>query len=324
MPKSIIIEKFGSANQLKIVERKVPNLNPYQVLIRNKSIGLNYIDIYHRTGLYPVNLPATLGIESCGVIQAVGTKVLDYKEGQRVGTISTPLGAYSEFRAVDSKCLLSIPDDITNDIASAVMLKGLTADYLLKKIYKVKKGDTILFHAAAGGLGHIFCQLANQLGCTIIGTVGSDNKKIVAKNNGCHHVINYNKNYFVKEVEDIVGKNAVDVVYDSVGTKTFEGSIECLRIRGMMVLYGSSSGYVRKLDIAKHINSKSLFFTRPTIAHYTMNELELKESVKNVYNAIQKGCININIFKSFEFGNIKQAHHELENRTLMGPCIIKC
>ena len=324
MSKVVIIEKHGSSKELKIVKKNISKLKPNQVLIKNSTIGLNFIDIYHRTGLYPVPLPSSLGLESCGIIQDVGSKIKSLKAGDRVGNCTMPLGSYSENQIIDYNRLIPIPEYISDEVASAVMLKGVTSEYLLHRTCKVKKGDKILFHAAAGGLGQIFCQWARHLGCKVIGTVSSEHKEEIAKKNGCHHVINYKKHNFVKEVEKIVGKNGIDIVYDGVGLSTFEGSIECLKIRGTMVLFGNSSGYVRSLDITKHINKKSLFFTRPTIAHYTIDRLELNQSLKLVFEAINKNYIKINIFKSFDLSEVRKAHDELEARLLIGPSIMRC
>ena len=219
--------------------------------------------------------------------------------------------------------LVIVPDGISNEIASCIVLKGITAEYLLHRSYAVKKGDKVLFHAAAGGVGQILCQWANAIGCTVIGTVGSKEKEAIAKKNGCHHVINYTDTNFVEEVEKIVGKNGIDVVYDGVGAKTFEGSIECLKVRGMMVAFGNASGYVDTIDVKKHINAKGLFFTRPSIAHYTIEREELLESAKKVFNAVLSGKFKIEISKKYSLDEVKQAHEDLEGRLLTGPAVIK-
>ncbi|MDC0375594.1 quinone oxidoreductase, partial [Pelagibacteraceae bacterium] len=218
--------------------------------------------------------------------------------------------------------LVSVPDGISNEIAAVIMLKGITAEYLLHRSYPAKKGDKILFHAAAGGVGQILCQWANSIGCTVIGTVGSKEKEAIAKKNGCHHVINYTDHNFVEEVEKIVGKNGIDVVYDGVGASTFEGSIECLKIRGMMVAFGNASGYVKTLDIKKHINTKGLFFTRPSIAHYTVTRKELEDAAATVFDAILTGKFKVDIFKKFSLSEVQKAHEELEARLLKGPAVI--
>ena len=233
-----------------------------------------------------------------------------------------PIGGYSEKQIMPQEKLVSVPDGVSDEIASCIVLKGMTAEYLLHRSYVAKKGDKVLFHAAAGGVGQILCQWANAIGCTVIGTVGSKEKEAIAKNNGCHHVINYTDNNFVEEVEKIVGKNGIDVVYDGVGTKTFEGSIECLKIRGMMVAFGNASGYVHTLDIKKHINTKGLFFTRPSIAHYTVTRKELEESATKVFDAILSGKFKVEISKKYPLSEARKAHEELEARLLKGPAVI--
>ena len=320
--KSIKIEKFGGPEVLQIQDIEVGKPGPKEVLIKNLSIGLNFIDIYHRTGLYPIPLPSGIGLEACGVIEEIGSKVSLFKIGDRVTHASMPIGAYSEKQIMPEDKLISVPEGISDEVASCITLKGITAEYLLHRTYQVKKGDKILYHAAAGALGQIFCPWANALGAEIIGTVGSDEKIEIAKKNGCHHVINYNEKNFVEEVEKIVGKNGLDVVYDGVGANTFEGSIEVLKIRGMMVAFGNASGYVHTLDIKKHINAKGLFFTRPSIAHYTIIRKELEEAAEKVFEAISKGKFKVEISKKYSLDEVRKAHEDLEGRKLLGPAII--
>ena len=265
--KKIEIEKFGGPETLQIKDVEIGKPGPKEVLIKNLSIGLNYIDVYHRTGLYPIPLPSGVGLEACGIIEEVGSEVDLFKVGDRVAHSSMPIGSYSEKQLFPQEKLVLVPEGISDEIASCIMLKGITAEYLLHRAYPVKKGDKVLYHAAAGGVGQILCQWANALGAEVIGTVGSKEKEAIAKKNGCHHVINYTDTNFVEEVEKIAGKNGVDVVYDGVGIKTFDGSIETLKVRGMMVAFGNASGYVDTIDVKKHINAKGLFFTRPSIAH---------------------------------------------------------
>ena len=215
-----------------------------------------------------------------------------------------------------------MPDGVSNEVASCITLKGITAEYLLHRAYPLKKGNKILYHAAAGGLGQILCAWANSMGAEVIGTVGSKEKEAIAKKNGCHHVINYTEKNFVEEVEKIVGKNGIDVVYDGVGLKTFEGSIEVLKIRGMMVAFGNASGYVDTIDVKKHINAKGLFFTRPSIAHYTIKREELEESARKVFEAALSGKFKIEISKRYSLDEVRQAHEDLEGRLLTGPAVI--
>jgi NADPH2:quinone reductase len=321
--KAVKIEKFGSPDVLKVEDVEIGKPQSNEVLIKNLSIGINYIDTYHRTGLYPIPLPSGIGLEACGVIEEVGPEVKLFKVGDRVSHASMPIGAYSEKHIMPENKLVPVPDGVSDEVASCVTLKGITAEYLLHRAYPLKKGDKVLYHAAAGALGQILCPWANSIGAEIIGTVGSKEKEEIAKKNGCHHVINYTDKDFVKEVEKIVGKNGIDVVYDGVGLKTFEGSIEVLKIRGMMVAFGNASGYVDTLDVKKHINAKGLFFTRPSIAHYTTEREELLESAKKVFNAFLSGKFKIEISKKYSLDEVKQAHEDLEGRLLTGPAVIK-
>ena len=249
--KKIQIEKFGGPEVLEVKDIKIGKPGAKEVLIKNLSIGLNYIDVYHRTGLYPIPLPSGIGLEACGTIEEVGSEVDLFKVGDRVAHSSMPIGSYSEKQLFPQEKLVLVPEGISDEIASCIMLKGITAEYLLHRAYPIKKGDKVLYHAAAGGVGQILCQWANALGAEVIGTVGSKQKEAIAKKNGCHHVINYTDTNFVEEVEKIVGKNGVDVVYDGVGIKTFDGSIETLKVRGMMVAFGNASGYVDTIDVKK-------------------------------------------------------------------------
>ncbi len=320
--KAIKIDKFGSPDVLKVEDIEIGTPQSNEVLIKNLSIGINYIDTYHRTGLYPIPLPSGIGLEACGVIEEVGPKVTLFKVGDRVSHASMPIGAYSEKHIMPENKLVPVPDGVSNEVASCITLKGITAEYLLHRAYVLKKGDKVLYHAAAGALGQILCPWANSIGAEIIGTVGSKEKEKIAKKNGCHHVINYTEKNFVEEVEKIVGKNGIDVVYDGVGLKTFEGSIEVLKIRGMMVAFGNASGYVDTIDVKKHINAKGLFFTRPSIAHYTIERDELLESAKKVFNAVLSGKFKIEISKKYSLDEVKQAHQDLEGRLLTGPAVI--
>ena len=320
--KTIKIEKFGGPEVLEIQNIEISKPKSNEVLIKNLSIGINFIDTYNRTGLYPVPLPSGIGLEACGIIEEVGDDVKLFKVGDRVSRASAPIGAYSEKQIVPENKLVLVPDGVSNEVASCITLKGITAEYLLHRAYPLKKGNKILYHAAAGGLGQILCAWANSMGAEVIGTVGSKEKEAIAKKNGCHHVINYTEKNFVEEVEKIVGKNGIDVVYDGVGLTTFEGSIEVLKIRGMMVAFGNASGYVDTIDVKKHINAKGLFFTRPSIAHYTIEREELEESAKKVFEAVLSGKFKIEISKKYSLDEVRQAHKDLEGRLLTGPAVI--
>ncbi len=320
--KSIKIKKFGGPEVLEIEDKEIGKPEAKEVLVKNLSIGLNFIDIYHRTGLYPIPLPSGIGLESCGIIEEVGSDVKLFKVGDRVTHASMPIGAYSEKQIMPEEKLIAVPDEISDEVASCITLKGITAEYLLHRAYNLKKGDKVLYHAAAGALGQILCSWANSLGAEVIGTVGSKTKEEIAKKNGCHHVINYTEKNFVEEVEKIVGKNGIDVVYDGVGIKTFEGSIETLKIRGMMVAFGNASGYVDSIDVKKHINAKGLFFTRPSIAHYTVKRQELIDSAKKVFDAILTKKFEVKISKKYSLQDASKAHKDLESRLLTGPAVI--
>ena len=320
--KIVSIKKFGGPEVLEVENVEIGKPGSKEVLVKNLSIGLNFIDTYHRTGLYPIPLPSGIGLEACGEIQEVGSDVSLFKAGDRVTHASMPIGAYAEKQIMPEDKLVSVPDGVSSEVASCITLKGITAEYLLHRAYPLKKGDKVLYHAAAGALGQILCPWANAIGAEVIGTVGSKEKEEIAKKNGCHHVINYSDTNFVDEVEKIVGKNGIDVVYDGVGAKTFEGSIDVLKIRGMMVAFGNASGYVDTIDVKKHINAKGLFFTRPSIAHYTVKREELEESAKKVFEALLAGKFKIEISKKYNLDDARKAHEDLEGRKLTGPAVI--
>ena len=322
MTKSIQIESFGGPKVLKLKEINLPKLNPNEVLIKNKSIGLNFIDTYHRSGIYPIPLPSGIGLEAAGIIEDIGKNVNLFKIGDKVTHASMPIGAYSEQQILPQEKLVKVPNEISFEIASAITLKGMTCEYLLHRAYSVKKSDTILFHAAAGGLGQIFCQWARTIGCTIIGTVGSEEKIKIAKENGVNHVINYSKEDFSKKVLEITNGKGVDVVYDGVGKKTFEGSLTCIKLRGMFITFGNASGPIKNIDVKKHMAPKAIFITRPSVLPYTATREELELSAETVFSAIKNNKININIFKKYQLSEARKAHEELESRILTGPSIL--
>ena len=322
MVKAIKITETGKANVMKFVDVELKKLAPNEVLIKNKAIGLNYIDVYHRSGTYPLPLPTGIGLEAAGVIEETGSDVKEFKVGDRVAHAAAPPGSYSEKQVYPQEKLVKIPDYISDEIASCIMLKGITSEYLLHRAYAVKKGEFILFHAAAGGVGQVLCQWAKSLGCKVIGTVGSDEKVAIAKENGCDFVINYSKESFSQKVKEITDGKMLKVVYDGVGAKTFEESLDCLAIRGTMVSFGNASGLIDKVDPKKHIAPKGLYFTRPSIAHFTVTREELVNSANKVFEAIKTGKFKVKIFKKFALKDAVKAHEELEARKLTGPAIL--
>ena len=322
MTRVVKIEKTGGPEVLKFETIKLGKPDPEEVLIEHKAIGLNFIDTYHRSGLYPLELPSGIGGEGSGIIKAVGSKVKDFSVGDSVAYAGTPLGSYSSERNYPTKNLVKIPDEISFDIAATLMIKGLTTYYLLHKTYPVSANEIILYHAAAGGVGQIFCQWAKSLGCKVIGTVGSDEKIAIAKKNGCDFVINYSKENFAKKVLDITKGKGVPVVYDGVGKNTFEDSIKCLKVRGMMVSFGNSSGPVANIDIKKMIQPKGLYFTRPAMGQYLGTKDELREGADMLFKKVKLGKVKIEIFKKYKLEDAVQAHKDLESRKIIGPAII--
>ena len=322
MTRIVKIEKTGGPEVLKIENIKISDPGPNDVLIETKAMGLNYIDTYHRSGSYPLPLPSGIGVEASGIIKKIGTKVKDLSIGDSVAYGGLPIGAYAEERIYPADKLVKLPEGISLEIASTIMTKGLTTYYLLYKTFPVKSNDTILFHAAAGGVGQIFCQWAKSLGCKVIGTVGTDEKKSMAKKNGCDLVINYSTESFVEKVMDFTKGKGVPVVYDGVGEKTFEDSIACLKNTGMMVSFGNSSGPVKNVDVKKHIQPKSLFFTRPTGGHYFTTKELLNEAAEKLFDQLKYGKVKIEIFKKYKLEEIVQAHKDLESRKIIGPAII--
>ena len=322
MTRVIKIEKTGGPEVLKLETVNLEKPSPQEVTIEQKAIGLNFIDTYHRSGLYPIELPSGIGAEGSGTIKEIGSKVQGFSVGDKVAYAGAPLGAYATERNYPIKNLVKIPDGISFEVAATLMTKGLTAYYLLYKTYAVSSNETILFHAAAGGVGQIFCQWAKSLGCKVIGTVGSDEKINIAKKNGCDFVINYSKKDFAKEVLEITKNQGVPVVYDGVGKNTFHKSIECLKTRGMMISFGNASGSLENIDVKKCIQPKGLYFTRPSMWHYLSTRDEIQEGANQLFEKIKLGKIKIEIFKKYRLDDIKQAHLDLESRKITGPAII--
>ena len=316
------IRKTGGPEVLELKEIKLLEPKSGEVLIKQIAIGLNYIDTYHRSGLYPVPLPSGIGLEGAGIIEKVGPDTNGFKEGDKVCYAAAPIGSYSTHRIYPVKSLIKVPDGINLEIIAAIMTKGLTTFYLLHKTYEAKHGETVLFHAAAGGVGQIFCQWAKSLGCNVIGTVGSDEKIKVAKRFGCSHVINYNQEDFHKRVMEITNGKGLPVVYDGVGKVTMEKSLLCLKMRGTFVSFGNASGKLEPVDVGKLIAPKGLYLTRPSIAHYTATRTELDEASSKLFDMIKTKKVVVKLFKKYPLTDIIQAHKDLESRKIIGPAII--
>ena len=316
------IKRTGGPEVLELKDINLSDPKSGEVLIRQVAIGLNYIDTYHRSGLYPVPLPSGIGLEGAGIIEKVGPNTNGFVEGDKVAYAAAPIGSYASHRIYPTKSLVKVPDGIDLEIVAAIMTKGLTTFYLLHKTYEVKSGQTVLFHAAAGGVGQIFCQWAKSLGCTVIGTVGSDEKIETAKAYGCSHVINYNKYDFQKEVMKITNDEGLPVVYDGVGKVTMEKSLMSLMMKGTFVSFGNASGKLDPIDVGKLIAPKGLFLTRPSIAHYTATRDELDEAASKLFEMIKSQKVIIKLFKKYSLNDLVKAHKDLEGRKIIGPAII--
>ena len=322
MSKSIVIKKNGGPEVLELQDVKVGSPGPDEIKVTNHAIGLNYIDTYHRSGLYQIKLPSGIGLEAAGKIDEVGSNVTEFNKGDNIAYASTPLGAYAQQRIIPAKIAVKVPEGISHELAATLMTKGLTTNYLLTKTYKLKAGETVLFHAAAGGVGQIFAQWANSIGAKVIGTVGSDEKLKVAEENGYCNVINYSKNNFAKEVMKITNNEGVPAVFDGVGKKTFYESLKCLKIRGVMISFGNASGPLDPVNVPKDIQPKGLYLTRPSIGQYFTNRKELQAGADSVFEKVKFGKIKIRISKKYKLSEAKKAHEDLEARQLLGPAIL--
>jgi len=321
MPHAIRIHEHGSAEKLKWEEVQVGDPGPGQVWVRNTAIGLNFIDTYQRSGLYPMQLPFTCGSEGAGVVEAVGPRVREFKAGDRVA-YAGPLGAYAQVLLRPADRLVKIPAGVDDKVAAAMMLKGMTTQYLIRSIFRVKKGDTILMHAAAGGVGLILCQWAKKLGATVIGTVGSDDKMDAAKKAGCKHVIVTSRERFFDRVKEITKGKGVPVVYDGVGKDTFMDSLDCLSPRGLMVSFGNASGAVPPFNPAILAGKGSLFLTRPTLATYTASRADLVKSAQELFSVVKSGAVKIRINQTYPLREAAQAHADLEARKTTGSTVL--
>ena len=322
MTYAIRIHQTGGPEVLSWESIDLPAPGAGEATVRHAAVGLNFIDTYHRTGLYPLSMPSGIGLEGSGVVEAIGPGVTEVQVGDRVAYAGGPLGAYAEARNIPAHRLLKLPDAISFDTAAAMMLQGLTAAYLLRKTYRVQPGDAVLIHAAAGGVGLIACQWAKALGATVIGTVGSAAKGELAKAHGCDHVINYSSENFVTRVREITGGEGVPVVYDGVGKDTFMGSLDSLRPLGMLVTYGNASGPVPPLDLLLLSQKGSLFVTRPTIVSYTAKRADLEALGAELFDVVASGKVKIEVHQRYALKDAAQAHRDLEARNTTGSTIL--
>jgi NADPH2:quinone reductase len=314
--------EVGGPEVLRWEETPVGEPGEGQVRLRHTAIGVNFIDTYHRSGLYPLPLPSGLGSEAAGVVEAVGKDVTHVAIGDRVVYAGGPVGSYCEGRVMPADRLVKLPPEISDEQAAAMMLKGMTVQYLIRRTYRVQPGETVLWHAAAGGVGLIACQWLKSLGVTVIGTVGSDEKAALAKAHGCDHVIVYTKEDFVKRVHDLTGGRRLPVVYDSVGKSTFQGSLDCLRPRGLLVSFGNASGPVPAFELSTLTAKGSLYVTRPTLATYTATRAELEETARELFDVVKSGKVSIEIGRRYALRDAGQVHRDLASRATNGSVVM--
>lgn len=322
MPKAIRIHRTGGPEVLSWDAVEVPAPGPGEATVRQAAVGLNFIDVYHRNGLYPLPLPSGIGLEGSGVVEAIGAGVTEVAVGDRVAYAGVPIGAYAEVRNIPAHRLLKLPDAVAFNTGAAMMLQGLTAAYLLRRTYAVQPGDAVLIHAAAGGVGLVACQWARAIGALVIGTVGSDAKAEIARAHGCHHVINYSRENFTEQVRAITGGAGVNVVYDGVGKDTFTGSLDSLRPMGMMVSYGNASGPVPPIDLLQLSQRGSLFITRPSLMHYTAKRDDLVALGAELFAQVVAGTVRIEVNQTYALSEASQAHRDLEGRKTTGSTIL--
>jgi NADPH:quinone reductase len=322
MPKAIRITESGGPEVLRWVDVEVGEPGEGQARVRHTAVGVNFIDTYQRSGLYPIPMPSGMGSEAAGVVEAVGPGVTVVRPGDRVAYAGGPPGAYAEARVMPAGILVPIPEAITDQTAAAVMLKGMTSQYLIRRTYPVKAGETVLFHAAAGGVGLIACQWLKALGATVIGTVGADEKAEVARAHGCDHVIVSTREDIARRVREITGGVGVPVVYDSVGKDTFLGSLDSLRPRGLMVSFGNSSGKVAPFDIGILSQKGSLYLTRPTLATHTATRADLEAAAAEVFDVIRKGKVKVEIRHTYPLADAERVHRDLESRRTVGSIVM--
>jgi NADPH2:quinone reductase len=322
MPKAIRFHKTGGPEVLVWEDVEVGDPGAGQIRIRQQAVGLNFVDVYQRSGLYQMQLPSGAGSEGAGVVEAVGAGVTEFKAGDRVAYASAPLGAYAEVRLYPADRAVKIPDGISFETAAAMMLKGMTAQYLIKRTFKAQPGMTVLWHAAAGGVGLIASQWLKSLGVTVIGTVGSDAKAALAKAHGCEHTIVYTRENFVERVKEITGGKGVPVVYDSVGKLTFMGSLDCLQPMGMMVSFGNASGAVDPIAPTIFATKGSLYLTRPTLVNYTAKREDLVACANDLFDVVKSGKVKIEIAQRYALKDAAQAHRDLEARKTTGSTVL--
>jgi NADPH2:quinone reductase len=322
MAKAVRYHKQGGPEVMQYEDVEVGNPGPGQARIRHTAIGVNFVDTYQRSGLYPMQLPQVAGNEGAGVVEAVGQGVTDLKPGDRIAYTGLP-GSYAEVRVVPAERLVKLPEGISDEQAASMMLKGLTVHYLIHSTYEVKSGETVLWHAAAGGVGLIACQWLKSKGVTVIGTAGSDEKCALAKSHGAAHVVNYSRENFVERVQAITGGKKVPVVYDSVGKSTWEGSLECLRPRGLMVSFGNASGPVAPVNLGILSSKGSLYVTRPTLASYIASRADLAQRASELFDAVKTGKVKIETTKRYKLADAQQAHRDLEGRKTTGSIVLQ-
>jgi len=322
MTHAIRIHETGGPEVMRWEEFDLAAPGPGEARISHTAVGLNYIDVYHRTGLYPLaSMPGIIGMEGAGVVDAIGDGVTNVKPGDRVAYAAAPPGAYTEARNIEAAQLVTLPDDMSDELGAAMMLQGMTVEYLVRRTYAVKAGETVLVHAAAGGVGLMLCQWLDHIGATVIGTVGSAEKAALASAHGCHHPINYRAGDWVAQVKELTGGEGVPVVYDSVAKDTFAGSLDCLAIRGMMVNFGQASGVYDDFEV-NMLAPKSLFLTRPALFHYNRTRDDLLESAGALFDVVGKGAVKIEINQRYPLSEAAQAHRDLEARKTTGSTVL--
>lgn len=318
---AVRIHRTGGPDVLTPEDIELSAPGPGQALVRHTAVGVNYIDVYHRSGLYPLKLPAVIGVEAAGVVEKVGEGVTEVRPGQRVAYAGGPPASYAEARVIEARRLVPLPDDVSDELAAAVLQKGMTTEYLVRRTYPVAPGQTVLFHAAAGGVGLVACQWLKKIGARTIGTVSSDEKAALAKRYGCSEVIVYTRENFVERVRELTGGRGVPVVYDSVGKATVPGSIECLSPRGMLVSFGNASGKPDPIDITSLGTKGSLYVTRPILDAYIATREELLASANAVFQMLREG-LEVTISRRFPLREAQKAHEALESRKTTGSMIL--